>query len=120
MPEITQVNELLTWMDAHPLPFIAATNFARRLDPAALRRFVLGLFLGLHCALAARARLDRLLDLRHRLGFRRLLHDGIRCQFPDGCSRELRVDVRIDLGRGGDPGERVGAPVLPVIPIRAS
>jgi len=38
--EITQVNELLTWMDSHPLPFVAATNFARRLDPAALRRFV--------------------------------------------------------------------------------
>jgi SpoVK/Ycf46/Vps4 family AAA+-type ATPase len=38
--EITQVNELLTWMDGHPLPFIAATNFPRRLDPAALRRFV--------------------------------------------------------------------------------
>jgi transitional endoplasmic reticulum ATPase len=38
--EITQVNEMLTWMDAHPLPFVAATNFARRLDPAALRRFV--------------------------------------------------------------------------------
>jgi SpoVK/Ycf46/Vps4 family AAA+-type ATPase len=38
--EITQVNELLTWMDVHPLPFVAATNFARRLDPAALRRFV--------------------------------------------------------------------------------
>jgi hypothetical protein len=27
-------------MDSHPLPFVAATNFARRLDPAALRRFV--------------------------------------------------------------------------------
>jgi SpoVK/Ycf46/Vps4 family AAA+-type ATPase len=38
--EITQVNELLTWMDNHPLPFVAATNFAQRLDPAALRRFV--------------------------------------------------------------------------------
>lgn len=38
--EIAQVNEMLTWMDSHPLPFIAATNFARRLDPAALRRFV--------------------------------------------------------------------------------
>ena len=38
--EVTQVNELLTWMDTHPLPFIAATNFAGRLDPAALRRFV--------------------------------------------------------------------------------
>ena len=38
--EITQVNELLTWMDGHPLPFIAATNFAQRLDPAAFRRFL--------------------------------------------------------------------------------
>jgi len=38
--EISQVNEMLTWMDSHPLPFVAATNFARRLDPAALRRFV--------------------------------------------------------------------------------
>jgi AAA+ superfamily predicted ATPase len=38
--EVTQVNEMLTWMDCHPLPFVAATNFARRLDPAALRRFV--------------------------------------------------------------------------------
>ncbi len=38
--EISQVNELLTWMDHHPLPFIAATNHAARLDPAALRRFV--------------------------------------------------------------------------------
>ncbi len=38
--EVSQVNEMLTWMDSHPLPFIAATNHARRLDPAALRRFV--------------------------------------------------------------------------------
>ena len=38
--EISQVNELLTWMDSHPLPFVAATNYARRLDPAALRRFL--------------------------------------------------------------------------------
>jgi transitional endoplasmic reticulum ATPase len=38
--EVTQVNELLTQFDDHPLPFIAATNHARKLDPAALRRFV--------------------------------------------------------------------------------
>jgi SpoVK/Ycf46/Vps4 family AAA+-type ATPase len=38
--EVTQVNELLTWMDAHPLPFIAATNFVGKLDPAVFRRFV--------------------------------------------------------------------------------
>ena len=52
--EITQVNELLTWMDSHPLPFVAATNFARRLDPAALRRFVFKIELRSLSAEAAR------------------------------------------------------------------
>ncbi|HEX8126538.1 MAG TPA: AAA family ATPase [Allosphingosinicella sp.] len=54
--EITQVNEMLTWMDCHPLPFVAATNFARRLDPAALRRFVFKIELrALSATAAARA-----------------------------------------------------------------
>jgi transitional endoplasmic reticulum ATPase len=44
--EVSQVNELLTWMDSHKLPFIAATNHVRRLDPATLRRFVFKLALG--------------------------------------------------------------------------
>ncbi len=48
--EVSQVNELLTWMDHHPLPFIAATNHADRLDPAAMRRFVFKIAL---CALPA-------------------------------------------------------------------
>jgi transitional endoplasmic reticulum ATPase len=38
--EAGQVNEMLTWLDRHPLPVIAATNHAHRLDSAALRRFV--------------------------------------------------------------------------------
>lgn len=38
--EVSQVNELLTWIERHPLPFVAATNYPGRLDPAALRRFV--------------------------------------------------------------------------------
>jgi SpoVK/Ycf46/Vps4 family AAA+-type ATPase len=38
--EVGQVNELLTWLDLHPLPVIAATNHIERLDPATLRRFV--------------------------------------------------------------------------------
>jgi SpoVK/Ycf46/Vps4 family AAA+-type ATPase len=38
--EVGQVNELLTWLDRHPLPVIAATNHGHKLDPAALRRFV--------------------------------------------------------------------------------
>lgn len=38
--EVTQVNELLTWLDRHPLPVVAATNHSGRLDPATMRRFV--------------------------------------------------------------------------------
>jgi transitional endoplasmic reticulum ATPase len=38
--EISQVNEMLTWMERHPLPFACTTNFIERLDRASLRRFV--------------------------------------------------------------------------------
>ena len=37
--EISQVNEMLTWMESHPLPFACTTNFSEHLDPATLRRF---------------------------------------------------------------------------------
>ena len=39
MWEVSQVNEMLAWMEHHPLPFACTTNFGERLDPAALRRF---------------------------------------------------------------------------------
>lgn len=38
--EVSQVNELLSWLDHHPLPVVAATNHVHKLDPATLRRFV--------------------------------------------------------------------------------
>lgn len=38
--EIGQVNEMLTWLDRHPFPVVAATNHPGQLDPATLRRFV--------------------------------------------------------------------------------
>ena len=38
--EVSQVNEMLTWMESHPLPFACTTNFGEHLDPATLRRFV--------------------------------------------------------------------------------
>ncbi len=38
--EVSQVNEMLTWMESHPLPFACTTNFGQHLDPATLRRFV--------------------------------------------------------------------------------
>ena len=37
--EVSQVNEMLTWMESHPLPFVCTTNFAEKLDPATQRRF---------------------------------------------------------------------------------
>ena len=37
--EISQVNEMLTWMESHPLPFACTTNYDAYLDPATLRRF---------------------------------------------------------------------------------
>ena len=44
--EISQVNEMLTWMESHPLPFACTTNYAERLDSATLRRFVFKVTLG--------------------------------------------------------------------------
>ncbi len=37
--EVSQVNEMLTWMESHPLPFACTTNFGENLDSATLRRF---------------------------------------------------------------------------------
>ena len=38
--EVSQVNEMLTWMESHPLPFACTTNFGELLDAATLRRFL--------------------------------------------------------------------------------
>jgi SpoVK/Ycf46/Vps4 family AAA+-type ATPase len=38
--EISQVNEMLTWMEQHKLPFACTTNLPGRLDRASLRRFL--------------------------------------------------------------------------------
>ena len=37
--EISSVNEMLTWMENHPYPFVCTTNLMETLDPASLRRF---------------------------------------------------------------------------------
>ena len=39
--ELSQVNEMLTWMESHPLPFACTTNLHGRLDAATVRRFAL-------------------------------------------------------------------------------
>jgi transitional endoplasmic reticulum ATPase len=37
--EVTAVNEMLTWMESHPLPFACTTNLLEAVDAAAMRRF---------------------------------------------------------------------------------
>ncbi len=37
--EVSQVNEMLTWMEAHEYPFVCTTNLMSSLDEASLRRF---------------------------------------------------------------------------------
>ena len=39
--EVTRVNEMLTWMESHDLPFACTTNLFDILDDATLRRFTL-------------------------------------------------------------------------------
>jgi SpoVK/Ycf46/Vps4 family AAA+-type ATPase len=59
--EVSQVNEMLTWMERHPMPFCCTTNLPERLDPAAQRRFVL------------KVRFDALGPVQLLLAFERLL-----------------------------------------------
>ena len=60
--EISQVNEMLTWMEGHELPFACTTNLLERLDRASLRRFLVKL------------RFDWLTPAQARLAFRRFFN----------------------------------------------
>jgi SpoVK/Ycf46/Vps4 family AAA+-type ATPase len=57
--EISQVNEMLTWMEQHTLPFACTTNLPDRLDRASLRRFLV------------KVRFDWLTQAQVRLAFQR-------------------------------------------------
>ena len=75
--EISQVNEMLTWMEQHALPFACTTNLATRLDRASLRRFLVKL------------RFDWMTKTQARLAFQRFFGtaapvalDGLRTLTP--------------------------------------
>jgi transitional endoplasmic reticulum ATPase len=38
--EVSQVNEMLTWMESHQQPFVCTTNLLDKLDQASMRRFL--------------------------------------------------------------------------------
>jgi AAA+ superfamily predicted ATPase len=115
--EAGQVNEMLTWLDHHPLPVVAATNHRHRLDPAALRRFTYKLDLRpLGPKLAARAferffgvaAPDTLSDLRHltpgdfAVVARQLRHGGAR------DARAIVACLHREVAYKPECGERLG------------
>ena len=72
--EVTQVNEMLTWMESHPLPFICTTNLMDRLDQASLRRFTLKL------------RFDSLVPAQAALAFERFFGVGTPRRLADNLT----------------------------------
>lgn len=72
--EMTQVDELLSWMEQHPLPLICTTNMPDRMDQAVPRRFTFKL------------RFDPLNAARAALAFRRILGEDPPGPLPDGLT----------------------------------
>lgn len=61
--EISQVNEMLTWMEQHELPFACMTNLPDRLDHASLRRFLVKVRFGWLTQAQARLAFQRFFGL---------------------------------------------------------
>jgi SpoVK/Ycf46/Vps4 family AAA+-type ATPase len=72
--EVSQVDEMLTWMERHPLPFVCTTNLPERLDSAVPRRFTLKL------------RFGALDSARAALAFRRILGGVPPGALPEGLT----------------------------------
>ena len=93
--EVSQVNEMLTWMENHSLPFVCTTNLPERMDHAVPRRFTLKLHFG---ALDAP---------RAALAFRRLLQAEPPGALPDGLTPGDFAVVRSKAALFGERDPRV-------------
>jgi len=114
--EVSQVNEMLTWMEWHPLPFVCTTNLMERVDSASLRRFTIKL------------QFEPLTTRQAALAFCRFFGSEVPRPLPDGLTPgdfanvhrrvrilgELRPQVLVDrleqelVARGGSPKMRIG------------
>ena len=70
--EVSQVNEMLTWMESHPLPFACTTNLMERLDTASRRRFTFKIRMGYLARDQARAAFRTILDAEPPAGLEAL------------------------------------------------
>jgi tRNA A37 threonylcarbamoyladenosine biosynthesis protein TsaE len=98
--EISQVNEMLTWMEQHRLPFACTTNLPERLDRASLRRFLV------------KVRFDWLTPRQARLAFRQFFGiaapsglDGLLTLTPADFAPVHRRAAIVEVV---DPAELVG------------
>jgi len=98
--EVSRVNEMLTWMESHPLPFACTTNLGGSLDGASARRFLF------------KVTLDFLDRDRSRLAFRRWFGreappalDGVE-ELTPGDFEVVRRKARV-MGREEDAEELV-------------
>lgn len=118
--EVSQVNEFLTWMESHPMPFVAATNYGAKLDAAAMRRFVFKIDLEALPAEKAERAFRRFFDekpprrLKEVGGLTpgdfavvaRQLRFGEKRPSPDGIVDLLEAEVRAKPGTPGRIGFR--------------
>jgi SpoVK/Ycf46/Vps4 family AAA+-type ATPase len=72
--EVSQVDEMLTWMESHPLPLVCTTNLPERMDRAVPRRFTLKL------------RFEPLDGAQAALAFRRMLGQEPPGPLPDSLT----------------------------------
>ena len=104
--EISQVNEMLTWMEQHALPFACTTNLPDRLDRASLRRFLV------------KVRFDWLTQAQARLAFRRFFGltappqlDGLRTLTPADFALVRRRAAMIGAAEPRSIGAAAGSRV---------
>lgn len=71
--EMSQVSEMLTWMESHPLPFACTTNLMDRLDAASLRRFTFKVKFDYLRPRQSKACFQRLFNMEPPLGLGRLV-----------------------------------------------
>ncbi len=94
--EVSQTNEMLTWMESHPLPFACTTNFRDHLDPATLRRFIFKIALDYLDQGQARSAFRRCFDLDAPAGV------GLPTNLTPGDFSVVRRKAEV-LGRRRDP-----------------
>lgn len=115
--EVTQVNEMLTWMENHPLPFACTTNLAGKLDPASLRRFSLKVAFGAIDAAQARLAFAQFFGLQPPAGLdhvQGLVPGDFACVasrrdwLDDASADGLVQELRRELTARGEPMRQIG------------